>query len=70
MHRAKQQADKEMRQEKTRQTNTLKKTRPPTPQNDRFVVDEFEMQNMMDVKKSFDAFGNPILQHSFDVLKS
>ena len=70
MFRAKQKADKEMREEKTRQNNTLKKEKPPTPQNERFVINEFEMQNMIDVKKSFDAFGNPILQHSFDVTKS
>ena len=70
MFRAKQQADKEIRQEKTRQNNTIIKLKSPTPQNNRFVVNEFEMQNIMDVKKSFDAFGNPVLQHSFDVMKS
>ena len=63
MLRAKQKATKDLREEKTRQVNTIKKERATSLQNDIFVIEEFEQQNNMDVKKSYDAFGNPILHH-------
>ena len=57
-----------MREEKNKQMNNVKKDRPSSHYNSRFVINEFEELNGVDVKKSYDAFGNPIIHH--EVLRS